>query len=219
MYICLVQKEINNRQYLSYLDDLKDLQPDIVFFSELCLSGCLYEGGDPVDVSRVAVSLEPYPFGVMLGLPRMDGDKLKNSYLYIKDGQWQSYDKINLFPPMNEENVYTPGTEVTLLETEFGKFGVGICYDVRFPEMFQEIKNKGADYIVVPAAFPRVRIRAFRELVVERAKETGLPIIAINAVGDDGTNEFGGSSMVIDKSGRIKVMADETNESIIEVDL
>jgi predicted amidohydrolase len=219
MKLIIVQKDINDKNYIDHLDNIKDSNADLVCFGELGVTGCLYDGGDPVDYTEMFETFEQYPFAVMIGFPRKIENKMHNSYLYYNKGSHHIYDKINLFEPMNEHNVYHSGDEIGLFETEFGKLGVAICYDIRFPEIFDIMKDKRADKILIPAAFPRARIRSWRELLIERARQNNLTVIGINCVGDDGTNEFGGSSMVIAPGGNIIAQADEVNETYIEVEL
>ncbi len=76
---------------------------------------------------------------------------------------------------------------------------------------------RGARMIFVPAAFPRVRIDDFKELIVQRAIENSVYVVGINAVGNDGVNEFGGSSMVADPDGKLIAQADETTERVMDV--
>ncbi|WP_245157234.1 carbon-nitrogen hydrolase family protein [Anaerovorax sp. IOR16] len=52
-----------------------------------------------------------------------------------------------------ESDTFTPGNQVTVIETEFCKVGIGICYDVRFPELFRSMALKGAQLMVLPASF------------------------------------------------------------------
>ncbi|MEA4989134.1 MAG: carbon-nitrogen hydrolase family protein [Anaerovorax sp.] len=52
-----------------------------------------------------------------------------------------------------ESDIFTPGDQITVIETEFCKVGIGICYDVRFPELFRSMALKGAKLIVLPASF------------------------------------------------------------------
>lgn len=219
MKIVIIQKDITNPYFLDAIADCAGLEPDLLLLNELATSGCLYDGGQPADLEQILSELKKYSFGIMLGLPRQTKNGLKNSYMYYHNGDVQYYDKINLFPPMNEDKVYQAGEKPGIFNTEFGKIGAAICYDVRFPEIFTNLKELGAEMIVVPAAFPHVRISFYKDLLVTRAKETGLPVIGINAVGDDGVNLFGGSSMVVDGNGKVLAMADEINESIIEVSL
>lgn len=219
MKLIIVQKDINDKNYVDHLDNIKDRNADLVCFGELGVSGCLYNGGQPVDHHQLIKTFNNYCFATMIGFPREINNKLYNSYLYSKGGTHHIYNKINLFEPMNEHNVYNPGDEPGLFDTEFGRLGIAICYDIRFPELFNTMKDKGVDKIFIPAAFPRARIRNWRELLVERAVQTNLLVIGINCVGDDGTNEFGGTSMVVAPDGKIIAQADEINETYIEVEL
>lgn len=219
MKLIIVQKDINDKDYTAHLDNLKDSNTDLVCFGELGISGCLYNGGDPVNHLELFDTFDRYPFAIMIGFPQKIDERLYNSYLYYNNGTHHIYHKVNLFEPMNEHNVYNPGEETGIFDTEFGRLGIAICYDIRFPELFDVMKEKGSEKIIIPAAFPRVRIRAWRELLVERALQTKLTVIGINCVGDDGINEFGGSSMVVAPDGKIIAQADEVNETYIEVEL
>ncbi len=219
MRLLLVQKDINNRDYLKFLDDVASESPDIVCFPELATSGCLYRGGSGVDIGALTESFSGYSFSIFVGFPRCHRKRLYNSYMYFRDGQYQIYDKINLFPAMNEPDVYTPGKSPGLMETEFGLLGVAVCYDLRFPELFRRLARGGAGVVFVPAAFPRVRIEDWKELIAQRAVETGVHVVGINAVGDDGVNEFGGCTMVADGSGRVLVQADEMTEQVVAVEV
>lgn len=219
MKLVVIQKDINNKDYLGHLEDIAELRPDLVCLGELATSGCLYDGGETEDIEALSKSFEKFDFGIFIGMPREVGGQFYNAYSYIFKGKIDYYHKINLFEPMNETKVYQSGEEVGLFETKHGRVGVAICYDLRFPEIFQKLKEKGADIILVPAAFPRIRISAWRKLLQERAIETELTVVGINAVGNDGTNEFGGSSMVITPDGKVTAQLDEINESIIEIEL
>ena len=220
MKLVVIQKNTNNTNYLEYLDNVSDRNPDIVCLGELATSGCLYNGGEVIPFDDILDSLKKFNFDICLGVPRkIESNVLKNSYIYYSKGKYQVYDKINLFEPMNETTVYQPGKEIGVFETTFGRIGVAICYDIRFPELFEKLKHESVKMTLIPAAFPRIRIRIWRQLLIERAKKTGSTVIGINAVGDDGSYEFGGSSMVVSAQGEIIAQADEINESIIEVEL
>ncbi len=222
MKLSIVQKNINDINYIEVLDDLKESGTDIVLFGELAVSGCLYNGLENrklKTVQTLSEEFQEYPFDVMIGVPRVERDNIYNSYIYFAKSGSQIYNKINLFEPMNETKHYKPGESSVIFEVGSKKFGVSICYDIRFPVLYDELQEKGADIIIIPAAFPRIRISVWKQLLVERAIQTGLTVIGINSVGNDGTNEFGGSSMVIAPDGSIIAQADEINETIIEVEL
>lgn len=222
MNITIIQQDIQERNYLEVLENLEDSGTDLVLFSELAVTGCLYDGlQDRVLLSEQAMQaqFQNFPFEVMIGTPRVQNGKIYNSYIHFTKSTFKVYDKINLFAPMNETIHYTSGENRTLFESHNLKFGASICYDIRFPELYDHLKSDGADIMLIPAAFPRVRIDAWKSLLIERAVQTNTMVIGINAVGNDGTNEFGGSSMVIDADGSIVAQADEINETIIEVEL
>ncbi|MDF1545534.1 MAG: hypothetical protein P1R58_10575 [bacterium] len=219
MKIVIIQKSINELDITPYLDKAASRGADILCFGELALSGCLYNGGRGMEVDRIRQLTANYPMAVMFGFPSVRSGRLYNSYAYIADNQAQIYDKINLFEPMGENKVFTPGVEPMLVTSRFGKLGTLICFDLRFEEPFEILKSKGAQYVFVPAAWPRVRVADWKKLLVQRAVDNGYYIIGINSVGDDGTNEFGGSSMVVDPAGKILAEADEITPTILEVEI
>ena len=120
---------------------------------------------------------------------------------------------------MNETSVYSPGEIAAPFDTRFGRIGALICYDLRFPELFKKLASEGARIIFVPAAWPSVRISDWQELLVKRAIDNKIYIAGINAVGDDGRNIFGGSTMVVNPRGEIMAQADETSETFLEVEI
>ncbi len=217
MKLALIQKDINNSDWVGLLQQAADLKPDLACLGELALSGCLYNGGEGMPLQDVTARLDRFDFPVMLGFPQATETGLRNAFLYYSRGRWQVYHKINLFAPMNEDRVYHPGDTPGLFNTELGELGVAICFDLRFPEVFTDLAAGGAEKIFVPAAWPKVRIDDWRRILVERANETKRPVIGINAVGDDGTNQFGGSTMAVAADGTILFQADETSEAVFEV--
>ncbi|MCH8027405.1 MAG: hypothetical protein IID63_04710 [candidate division Zixibacteria bacterium] len=215
----LIQKDINNRDFKGFLKDVSPESTDLVCFGELATSGCIYSERQVPALDELVKSFNGLDYSIMIGCPKSGDDGLQNCYMYYDSGEYQLYYKINLFEPMNEDKVYTPGTKPGIFDTKFGKIGAAICYDLRFPEIFKNLKAAGAEIIFVPAAFPRVRINDWKELLVQRAKDNNIKVVGINAVGNDGTYEFGGSSMVVDNDGTILEQADETTETVIEVEL
>jgi omega-amidase len=220
MKIRLVQKSITDLEIVKYLDTAQSDAVGLICFGELGGTGCLYRHRDVpsidhwLDLSRAYPSLE-----IMIGAAVREPDGLRNCYLYLRNGQYQKYEKINLFPGMGEDKVYLPGTKPTVWETPFGRTGITICYDVRFPELYAKLKQLGATTILVPAAFPRVRIGDWNELLVQRARENNVRIVGINSVGDDGTNLFGGSSAVVESGGKLRFRTNDTGSITIDLDV
>ena len=215
----LVQKDCNNPEIQGWIRQAELDGVDLICFSELATSGCLYQPRKIPALASVLALLEPFQTRIMLGLPYESAGGRRNAYVYYHRGEHQIYHKVNLIPLMNEPEVYVPGDVPGVFDTDFGKAGTAICYDVRFPELFQKVKQAGAEYLFVPAAFPLVRIDAWRENLINRAKETGLKAIGINCVGDDGTNVFGGNSMIVEPDGTVVRETDQTSETILDFEL
>ena len=123
------------------------------------------------------------------------------------------YDKIHLFdvhvPNTNEiyreSDSIEAGSEPLIIDTPFGRLGIAICYDLRFPEFFRYMKNQGVEIIIVPAAFTHETGAAHWEILLRaRAIENLCYIIAPNQGGfhKNGRRTFG-HSMIIDPWGVI----------------
>ncbi|MDZ4722567.1 MAG: nitrilase-related carbon-nitrogen hydrolase [candidate division Zixibacteria bacterium] len=219
MKTLLVQKHVNTSDLTPYLDLAKARKVELVCFGELATSGCLYTTREVPDFKAIQAQFSKHDFRVMAGFPYLSTDGLFNSYGYFHKDKYQIYKKINLFPGMNETTVYSPGKQAGIFETDFGRVGSAICYDLRFPDIFENLKKEKVPIIFLPAAWPNVRIHDWKRLIVERAQSTGAMIVAVNAVGDDGTNVFGGSSMIVAGDGTILAHADETSETTLEFNL
>ena len=125
---------------------------------------------------------------------RVDDD-LINNRCYVIDaegGVVASYDKIHLFDvdldggeSYRESAVIKAGDRAVLAETPFGRFGLTICYDIRFPQLYRTLAKAGADVIFAPAAFTRKTGRDhWHTLVRARAIETGAYLVAPCQCGD-----------------------------------
>ena len=93
-----------------------------------------------------------------------DGRFANRSFLIAPDGSiCARYDKIQMFDvelspeeTYHESDGYCPGDRAVIAQTPFGKLGMTICYDVRFPDLYQALAQAGADIITVPSAFSTV---------------------------------------------------------------
>ena len=124
-----------------------------------------------------------------LALKTHDGDGrfANRSFLIGPDGEIAArYDKIHMFDvQVNETETYResagyrPGTEAVVADTPFGKVGMSICYDLRFPDLYRKLAHSGADILTIPAAFSPVTGKAHWEpLLRARAIETGCFVLA-----------------------------------------
>lgn len=117
-----------------------------------------------------------------------------------------------------EAAVVTPGSQISVAQTEYGKVGFGVCYDLRFPELFRAMLNLGAEYFLVSAGWPLARLDHWKLLNQTRAVENQCFVIACNGVHDTGPVLLGGHSMVIDPWG--EVLAESgTDECIVTCEI
>lgn len=161
-----------------------------------------------------------------------DGRFANRSFLIGPDGAVAAwYDKIHMFDVQvsaketyRESAGYRPGTRSVLAQAEFGKVGLTVCYDVRFPHLYRQLAQAGAQVLTVPSAFSPVTGAAHWEVLLRaRAIETGCFILAPAQTGVHHAvrgkqRETYGHSMAICPWG--DVLADAgTEPGVIYVDL
>jgi predicted amidohydrolase len=130
-----------------------------------------------------------------------------------------SYAKAHLFRLMNEEKFITAGSEANHF-TLAVPASVAICYDLRFPEWFRRMASDGTQLFFLPAEWPMPRLPQFAALLTARAIENQAFVVAVNRVGQDPGNDFGGQSQVIDPFGkRLLQLDDQPQVGIVTIDL
>lgn len=138
-------------------------------------------------------------------------EKVSNtSLLFGPDGTVKArYDKLHLFSyldgerDIDESRTMEAGTEVVTAQTDVGRVGLSICYDLRFPELYRAME--GVDLILVPSAFTETTGRAHWEVLLRaRAVENQCYVLAAaqGGIHENGRRTFG-HSMLIDPWGEI----------------
>lgn len=165
-----------------------------------------------------------------LAIRRPDGRFANRSFVIGPDGAiLQRYDKLHMFDVdlpngerYRESGSFVAGDAVRLVDFPWGRLGLSICYDLRFPALFNSLAQAGADIIVVPAAFTRPTGAAhWHVLLRARAIETGAFIVAAaqSGVHADGRETYG-HSLVVDPWGEILLdMEVEPGTAIIDLEL
>ncbi len=140
------------------------------------------------------------------------------------------YDKIHLFDVSlqsgkevySESNVIEPGDKIVVVATPFGKLGLAVCYDVRFPELFREMLTKGVEIIALPTAFTYITGVAHWDVLVRaRAIENLSYVIAGCQTGthSNGRKTYG-HSMVVNPWGEVLASLPEKPGVVVsEIDL
>ena len=148
-----------------------------------------------------------------LAVARADGRWANRSLLVAPDGAVAArYDKIHMFDvdlasgeSWRESNAYAPGEHVVTAETPLGRLGLTVCYDIRFPALFEALGRARCDAIASPAAFTVPTGKAHWHLLQRaRAVEASAWVIAAAQVGRhaDGRETYG-HSLVVDPWGAV----------------
>lgn len=158
-------------------------------------------------------------------IPEEDGGNIYNSSFVFDDGGevLDVHRKIHLFDvevsqgiSFKESNTITPGNKVTVVDNPFMKFGVAICFDLRFPELFRLMAVEGAKLVVVPGAFNMTTGPAHWETTIRtRAIDNQIYVVAVSPAKNDEMSYVAyGHSMVVDPWGDMVETAKE-EETIV----
>ncbi|WP_017793349.1 carbon-nitrogen family hydrolase [Leucobacter salsicius] len=134
------------------------------------------------------------------------GDQLFNTAVLLDPTGTvaQVYRKIHVFGYQSlESKLLTPGESLSVVDSPVGPVASTTCYDLRFPGLWQQISERGAEAVVIPAAWPAARREHWRVLTQARAIEHQLWVLACNACGTQGEVQLGGYSRIVDPSGTI----------------
>ena len=154
-----------------------------------------------------------------------EGKAANRSFLFAPDGGVAArYDKLHMFDvdlpngeSWKESKIYQPGSQSVLVENELAKFGLSICYDVRFPSLYRGLAQAGAEVLCAPAAFTRQTGKAHWDVLLRaRAIENGAFVIAPAQGGthEDGRETYG-HSMIIDPWGTVLAQAEHDDPGIV----
>jgi predicted amidohydrolase len=142
--------------------------------------------------------------------------------VYSDDGEVQAiYNKIHLFDvdlvdkqeSYRESRSMYPGDDTVTVDTPCGRVGLTICYDLRFPELYRQLVDKGATVFTVPAAFTATTGEAhWHALLRSRAIENLAYVVAPGQYGEhpDGRSTYG-HSLIVDPWGRVLAEAADGN--------
>ena len=155
-------------------------------------------------------------------------DKVRNSCLiYNQAGERVArYDKIHLFgfemgqERYSEERTIEPGAQVKTVDSPYGRLGISVCYDLRFPELYRALVRPPCDLLSVPSAFTYTTGAAHWEVLLRaRAIENQCYVIAAAQGGkhENGRRTFG-HSLVVDPWGEIVACRDE-GEGVVTAEL
>jgi len=148
------------------------------------------------------------------------GKHFNSSYLLSPLGEiLANYRKIHLFGYNSRETqLLNHGNQVVVADTPLGKLGLATCYDLRFPELFRRMVDKGAELFLVCSAWPYPRLEHWIMLNRIRALENQCFLVSANSAGMNEGSHFVGHSMMVDPWGIILASGGD-DEGIIRSDM
>jgi len=235
--------EENIKKIRGFLDMAADIGVTAVFLPE-----CFYSMSDGLTASSHLVSYDNHHYKAILKLAKdygiyilggsaatlTDQGIVNRCYNFDTHGKDLGfYDKIHLFSCdiegkngerkiINEGDIYLPGQESKVINAGELKIGLSICFDVRYPKMYQEYKDQGVNLITISAAFTRPTGQAhWHTLIRARAIENQCFVVAPAQWGKHNERiETFGHSLVVDPWGEVLADAGEGEKLIVaEIDL
>ena len=205
----------------------------LVIFPELSLTGYvvrdqIYElaeiipGPSTKVIENIAKKTKTH---IVFGMPELSEKTQATIYntavLVGPEGFIGKYRKMYLptHSVFEEKRYFRPGYQATVFDTELGKIGLIICYDIFFPEVSRLTRLKGAQLIVCISASPATRRAFFETLTVARAIENTAFLAYVNLVGIEDGLQFWGGSRLVGPNGKVLVQAKYDDEDLVMCDV
>ncbi len=156
------------------------------------------------------------------GAPEPLRGRSNTSVVLGHDGQVLAvYRKVHRFGfAGGEPLLLDAGEELATVALAQGTLGLSTCYDLRFPELYRALLDRGADAFVVPAAWPEPRVEHWRLLGRARAVENQCFVVQCNTAGEHSGHRMGGYSQVISPIGDVLAVAGGTgSEEVLDVEI
>lgn len=226
-------KEENLSKFARFIAKAKRMRGELVIFPELSLTGYvlrdqIYEMAEPIpgpSVDSIAKLAQKNDVHVIFGMPELSDDTqatLHNASVLVgPEGYIGKYRKMYLptHSVFEEKRYFRPGYEEAIFETELGKLGLIICYDLYFPEVTRLPRLGGAQLIVCISASPSVRRAFFETLTSARAIENTAFLAFVNRVGIEDGLQFWGGSRLVGPNGKVLAQAKYDEEDLLICDV
>ena len=125
------------------------------------------------------------------------------------------YAKMHPFTYAREDQHFSAGDDLAVFDVCGMKFGIAICYDLRFASLFHLYAAKGVHGVVVPAAWPASRAKHWELFITARAAENQMYVTGINTVGTTPVDAYAGASMTADPDGAVIARGAEREELVV----
>jgi 5-aminopentanamidase len=222
----LMQIQENLQKMEAAVDKAARAGAQLVVFPECALCGYMFRSraealpfGATVpgpDTERIGALCRKHKLLIIFGLLEKDGDRLYNcAALLGPKGLIGRFRKLHL-PYLGVDRFLDPGNEpVRVFATSCGNIGLLICYDINFPEAARSLVLQGADMLILPTNWPQGRQKVPEFVVITRAFENKVHLLACDRIGEERGVRFLGRSKIIDAWGNTLAQAGPLAEEII----
>ena len=214
-------KTSNLAKIESILENRELSEVEYIVFPELTLTGFtmnILNLGEEFDTSETISNFQKlsikFKKSLIFGLITKETDKYYNSCIAINsDGELKGrYNKIHPFSFSGEDKYFSSGNELVSVDW-IGGWGLTICYDLRFPELYQALSKENLILINI-ANWPKRRVAHWKKLLIARAIENQAFMIGVNRTGIDGNDlEYEKSSLIVTPEGEL-VMPDKSFDEV-----
>jgi len=169
---------------------------------------------------RIGEMAREYGHYLIIGLPELDSGRVFDSTVLVspREEVVGIYRKVHLWG--TERKYLTPGEKFSVFKTDFAKVGMGICYDLEFPESARVMAIQGAQIIFFPSAEMKPLQTIVTRYLQTRASENQVYVAFANRVGREGATSFFGGSLIISPDSRILASCSGTESvAIAKLDL
>jgi predicted amidohydrolase len=199
---------------------------DLIVFPECALTGYVFSSRKEAmpyaetipgpSTNKLAACCRELGVHVVVGLIEVDGDRCFNAAVLIgPEGLVGKYRK-NHLPFLGIDRFVDPGDEpFRVYRTPIGNIGIHICYDCNFPESARVMTLLGADILALPTNWPEGRGKVAKYVVITRAYENKVHLVAADRVGNERGTKFIGLSKIINAWGDTLAEANSDDEQII----
>jgi predicted amidohydrolase len=222
-------KQANLQKYEKLALKAKNQNADLIIFPEMSLTGYvvkdqIYELAEQIPgptIEKIETIAKKTGLHIIFGMPELSQKTKATIYntavLISPKGYVGKYHKMYLptHSVFDEKRYFRPGYQPAVFDTDIGKIGLTICYDVFFPETFRLARLNGAQLIVCISASPAIRKSYFEILTAARAIENTAYLAYVNLSGIQENLQFWGGSRLVSPTGEVIAKAKYDEEDFI----
>lgn len=197
------------------MSTISQIDADVYVFPELFLTGYGADYGTlkedvEIALNKLTLWCSEKDIAIAVGAPMYIKDTIRNSLYFVTQKSTIRYDKLYLAKfGMYSEHMFTPGSRPVIAEFKGMRFGLSICYDMFFPEIFRFYAVNNADANICISASANYSKEFFERIIPARSLENVIYTIFVNNIGTFGENSFFGHSRLVGPLGNT---VSETND-------